>query len=236
MANALSPYEYYLDLLGSWSTGVALPTLWFCTFDIGSVNCLKGTTQTQLNKYETSLGNSGWGVSNNTIRYLTNSSLQYSSDSLMGCVFAKEVNLPSDTVNATHDGLDYGGYMAPLTISERNKYINLDVTFLETNASFVDLVLRPWSVLVGYNGFVARSKNSSKNVQCSRCDVCMLAKTGADSPLAIRKIYRFYNIAPVNISREMYNHTPDTLKTTPVSFAYDGYVVLEQDTTSMLTV
>jgi len=235
MANSQnSPYEYYLDLLGSWSTGVALPTLWFCTFYLDTVNCLKGNLQQQLNSYESSLGSSGWGISDNTAKYLTNGRLQYSSDSLMGCVFAKEVNLPSETVNATHDGLEYGGFMAPVTISERNKYINLDVTFLETNASFVDLVIRPWNVLVGYNGFVARSKNSPKAVKCSRCDVCLLAKTGPYSNLGIRKIYRFYDIAPINVGRETYNHTTDGLKLTPVSFAYDGYVILEQDTPKIL--
>jgi hypothetical protein len=229
-----SPYEYYLDLLGDWSTGVALPSLWFCTFHLDTVNCLKSTLQKQLNNYESTLGDSGWEISKDTVKYLTDGRLQYASNSLMGCVFAKEVNLPPESVNATHDGLDYGGFMAPVTVSERAKYVNFDATFLETNASFVDMVLRPWSILVGYNGFVARSKNSAKSVKCAQCDVCLLAKTGADSDLAIRKIYRFYNIAPINISRETYNHNPDGLKLTPVSFIYDGYAILEQDTPLML--
>jgi len=235
MANTQnSPYEYYLDLLGKWSTNNALPTLWFCTFHLDSVNCLKGNLQNQLNAYESSLGKSGWNISNNTVKYLIDGRLQYASDSLMGCVFAKEINLPPENIDAGHSGLDYGGFMAPATISERSKYVNLDVTFLETNASFIDLILKPWSVLVGYNGFVARSKNSPKGVKCNQCDICLLGKAGSGSNMVIRKIYRFYNIAPINIGREMYSHTSDALKTTQASFVYDGYTILEQDTPSML--
>lgn len=58
--------------------------------------------------------------------------------------------------------MDYGGYQAPATIGNREKYKKLTVTFLETNASFLDLILRPWIVMVGYNGLVARSENSPK--------------------------------------------------------------------------
>ena len=227
MANSKnSPYEYYLDLLGDLVTGVALPSLWFCTFHLDTVNCLKKNLQTQLNGYESTLGDSGWNISNNTIKYLTDSKLQYSSDSLMGCVFAKQVDIPVTSVEAGNVGLEYGGYLPPVTVSKRTSYTPLTVTFLETNGSFLDLVIRPWLTLVAYNGFVARSKNSPKSVKCKQCDICMLSKTGPYSPLAIRKIHRFYNIAPTTLSGESYNHNADALITTQASFAYDGYTVL----------
>lgn len=230
-----SPYEYYLELLGKWSTGVAIPSLWFCTFHLDSVNCLKSNLQNQLNGYESTLGDSGWNISENSVKYLTDGRLQYASNSLMGCVFTKEVSIPNESINISHEGLTYGGYMAPATVSERNKHINFGATFLETNASFLDLVIRPWLVLVGYNGFVARSQNSPKNVKCRLCDICLLAKAGANQSLVIRKIHRFYNVAPANISGETYNHTEGGLKLTNVDFAYDGYTILEKDTPNMLT-
>ena len=227
MANyQTSPYEYYLNLLGNFATGVALPTLWFCTFHLDTVNCLKKDIQTQLNGYESALGDSGWNIENGTVKYLIDSSLQYSSNSLIGCVFAKEVTLPPINVEAGNVGLDYGGYMAPVTGDVRGKYTPLTITFLETVGSFLDLVIRPWLTLVGYNGFVARSKNSSKSVKCQQCDICMLAKTGSGSNLEIRKIHRFYNLAPVSLTGETYNHNADGLILTPATFAYDGYMVL----------
>jgi len=227
MANdQISPYEYYLDLLGNLVTGVALPTLWFCTFHLDTVNCLKKDIQKQLNGYESALGDAGWNISNDTIKYLTDSSLQYSSNSLIGCVFAKQVDIPVTTVDAGNVGLEYGGYLPPVTVDKRTPYTPLTITFLETAGSFLDLVIRPWLTLVAYNGFVARSKNSPKAVKCKQCDICMLAKTGPGSPLAIRKIHRYYNIAPTNLTGESYNHNADGLILTPVSFAYDGYMVL----------
>ena len=227
MANAQnSPYEYYLDLLGNWATGVALPSLWFCTFHLDTVNCLKKNIQNQLNGYESALGDSGWNIADGTVKYLIDSKLQYASDSLMGCVFAKGVTIPMTQVVAGNVGLEYGGYLPPVTGDARGNYTPLTVTFLETNGSFLDLIIRPWLTLVGYNGFVARSKNSPKSVKCQLCDICMLAKTGADSPLTIRKIHRFYNIAPTTLPGEEYNHNSPALIMTPVTFAYDGYTVL----------
>lgn len=221
-----SPYEYYLDLLGNFATGIALPSLWFCTFHLDTVNCLKKNIQTQLNGYESSLGNSGWNIPDGTVKYLIDSSLQYSSKSLIGCVFAKEVSIPPINVDAGNVGLEYGGYLPPVTVAERGKYVPLTVTFLETVGSFLDLVIRPWATLVSYNGFVARSKNSPKAVKCRQCDICMLAKTGPNSPLAIRKIHRYYNIAPVSLNGESYNHNPSALILTPATFVYDGYTLL----------
>jgi hypothetical protein len=235
MASSQSPYEYYLELLGKWSTGVALPTLWFCTFDLSSINCLKSNVSTALNNYEATLGNSGWSISQSTVKKLTSSGLQYQSNSYMGCVFAKQVDTPSDSINASHSGLDYSGYVAPITTNGRQALPELSITFLETNASFIDLVIRPWLVLTSYNGCVARSKNSAKAVKCRYCDMCMLAKAGSGNSLAIRKIFRFFNVVPNQIMGESYSHAPDALKTTQVNFLYDGYTVLEQETKSYVT-
>jgi len=223
---AQSPYEYYLELLGNWSTNIALPTLWYCHFHLDSVNCLKGTLNNQLGNYESALGNNGWGINKESVKHLIDGRLQYATDSLIGCVFAKQVNLPGELIKTSHEGLDYGGFMAPATTNGRRDVENLQITLLETNLSFLDLVIRPWSILVGYNGFVARSKKSIKNVKCSQCDIVMLSKAGPDNPLSIRKIFRFYNIAPMDISGESYSHMTDALKTTQVNFAYDGYTVL----------
>lgn len=233
MASQMSPYEYYLDLLGHWSTNIALPSQWFINFHLDSVNCLKGNLQGQLNNYE-SHGN-GWTISSDTIKYLTSKRLQGASENLMGCVFAKELTLPGEAISGDHEGLEYGGYTAPLTISHRKSYPTLGVIFAETNASFLDMVIKPWSVLVGYNGFVARSKNSPKSVKCNQCDICLLAKTGSGSPMAIRKIYRFFNIAPLEVNSEVYSHQADALKTTSVQFGYDNYAILEEHTSSLIT-
>jgi hypothetical protein len=231
MANLFaSPYAYYLELLGEWPTNLGLASQWLTYFDFGSVNCLQGTLQSQLLNRESSLGYNGWALNNNVTKYLLDGRLQYSVDNLTGCVFARQVNLPSDGVEAGNVGLDYGGFQAPATVSNRDKYKKLSVVFLETNASFLDLIIRPWIVLVGYNGLVARSSNSSKAVKANFADVVMLAKTGVSNRMQPRKIYRFYNLAPVSIEGEEYSYMQEGMKYSTVSFVYDGYTVLDANT------
>lgn len=229
-----SPYSYYLHLLGKWPTNLALASQWFIYFDFDSVNCLSSNLKNQLSKRESALGNAGWNLSSNVTRYLLDGSLQYASDNLTGCVFARQVNLPSEGVNAGNEGLEYGGFMPPAVASNREKYKKLSVTFLETNASFLDLVLRPWTILVGYNGLVARTPSSPKAVKCRYADMVLLAKTGPGNRPKIRKIVRFYNLAPVSIEGEEYSYMADGMKYSNVSFVYDSYFILDADTPNLI--
>jgi len=88
------------------------------------------------------------------------------------------------------------------------------------------LVIRPWILMVGYNGLIARSPNSNKNVK-AMIDVVMYAKTGFGYPMGIRKIYRFYNIAPISMQGETYSYNEEGLRYSDVKFVYDKYAVLD---------
>jgi hypothetical protein len=222
-----SPYAYYLDLLGKWPTGIALASQWFLYFDFSSVNSLMGNLQGVLRNREIE---NDWSFDTAATRYLLDGSLQYSSKNLFGCAFAREVKLPKEEINAGNDGLEYGGFQAPATSNNRTKYGRLSITMLETNASFIDLILRPWAIAVGYNGLVARSPNSPKYVKSNRLDVVMMAKTGVYSPMGIRKIYRFYNVAPVSIPSESYSYMEEGLKVSEIEFVYDRYAILDGGT------
>lgn len=230
MPSEKSPYSYYLDLLGKWPTGIALASQWFINFYLDPILPLASNLQSVLNDREVS----GWQYDTNVTKYLLDGSIQLSNGNLMGCAFSRQVTLPVELINASHAGLEYGGFQAPATSSGREKYGNLSVYMLETNASFTDLVLRPWSIMVGYNGLVARQKGSVKNVKAN-ADVVMLSKTGSYQPMAIRKIYRFFNIAPVKIFSEEYSYAEEGLRGGEVEFIYDRYTILDGDSGSLLS-
>lgn len=230
-----SAYNYYLHLLGKWPTNIALASQWFIYFDLSSVNALNSGLQNQMRFWENSMGRSGWTYSNNVTKYLLDGNLHYRSENLTGCVFSNQVKLPSENIIAGNDGLTHGGFLPPAVASNRKPYTPLSVNFLETNASFLDFIIRPWVVLVGYNGLVARSNDSPKRVKCNYADVVMLAKTGAGNRPGIRKIYRFQNIAPVSIDGETYSYLQDGLKYSDVSFVYDSYFVLDADTPDLIS-
>jgi hypothetical protein len=227
-----SPYSYYLDLLGSWPTGIALASQWFIYFDFNSIGALTNDFQQILRTQESQ---ASWEYDQNVTKYLLDGSLQWQTSNLTGCVFVRQVNLPSETINASNDGLNYGGFLPPATASNREKYQNLGVTFLETNASFLDLIIRPWILSVGYYGLVARSPESRKKVKCNFADVVLLSKTGSYSPMGIRKIYRFYNIAPVSIQGETYAYTEEGLRYSDVKFVYDRYAISDGSTGTLIS-
>jgi hypothetical protein len=226
-----SPYAYYLDLLGKWPTGIALASQWFLYFDFSSVNSLMSNLQGVLKSRESG---SNWQYSTDATRYLLDGSLQYQSQSLFGCAFAREVKLPREEISAGNEGLEYGGFQAPATANTRAKYGKLSITMMETNASFIDLILRPWTIAVGYNGLVARPTNSPKYVKSNKLDVVMLAKTGSYSPMGIRKIYSFYNVAPVSIPQESYSYMEEGLRVSDIEFVYDRYSISDEGTGSFI--
>jgi len=226
-----SPYEYYLDLLGKWPTGIALASQWMVTINFNSVNGLFSNLQGAIKSRE----QSEWQYSNDVVSLLIDGGLQAKSDNMMGCVFARQVTLPSENIDASNQGLDYGGFLPPATANNRGKYEPLSITLLETNASFLDIIIRPWIIMVGYNGLVARARNSSKYVKADSIDVVMYAKTGYGNPMGIRKIYRFYNAAPIGMGGETYSYTEEGLRYSDVKFVYDKYSVLDGNTRTFIS-
>jgi hypothetical protein len=152
---------------------------------------------------------------------------------MTGCVFARQVNLPSENIEAGNLGLEYGGFLPPATADRRQKYEPLKVTMLETNASFLDFIIRPWIIMVGYNGLIARSNDSPKRVKCD-IDVVFYSRTGYGSPMGIRKVYRFTNAAPIAINGEQYSYMEEGMRYTDVSFVYDKYAVLDGNSRSFI--
>ena len=223
-----SPYEYYLELLGKWPTSIALASQWLVHINFDGVSGLMSILGDTIKNKE----NNGWSIDQSVTNKLIDGSLQYSTQNMTGCVFVRQVGLPGESIEASNVGLDYGGYMAPATANTRAKYDPLSLTFLETNASFLDFVIRPWTIMVGYNGLVARAPKSSKYVKASFINVIMYAKT--DSQLDIRKIYTFENAAPINIGGETYSYTEEGLRYTDVKFVYDRYYILDGNSRSLI--
>lgn len=221
---ATSPYYYYLDVLSQWPTAIAPESQWFLWFDLKSVGALTQNVSNILQKFEPT---SRWGINNSTVLNLISDQNQLQTDNLIGCVFARQITVPGDSVVAGNDGLDYGGYQAPATSGPRNKYNKVSIVFTETNSSFIDFVIRPWLISVGYYGLIARNKNSNKNVKCSSLNACYLAKTGPFNGSVIRKQMQFNNIVPVSINGLSNTYASEGLQYGSVDFVYDSYSIID---------
>jgi len=221
---ASSAYESFFQILGDWGSSIPLESQWFVHFDLQGVPALKGNVGAAIKVFDSA---PDWNITSNITSQLKKDLYNPPKEKLMGCVFARQVSLPGETINTSNNDLKYGGYLGPVTSSNRESYNKLSITFNETNASFVDFIMRPWLILVGYNGLIARATGSAKNVKCPAVDVVYLGKTGAKKPMTMRKIITFYNVAPVSIEDSQNTYAADGLSYNKVDFVFDYYSVSE---------
>jgi hypothetical protein len=144
---------------------------------------------------------------------------------IKGCIFANQVSIPGESVAIDHAGEGYrGGYVkGPLTTA-RAEFGNLTINFVETNLSFGDLVMRPWAIMVGHLGLLARETDDQNHLIKTNINVYHLAKAGAGKPMVIRKQFNFYNCVPISVSSEEYNYEgASQTKMRQVEFLYSYY-------------
>jgi hypothetical protein len=122
-----------------------------------------------------------------------------------GCLFAQAVQIPGENNVANPEGIQFGGYIRGYVGGGRDPLEPLKITFLETNISFVDNVIRPWVITTSYLGMIARS-GADKNYRCNISVYKLGVVTPQDFPFILQK-YTFYGACPVNVSGEEYNYT-----------------------------
>ena len=228
------PIPYYLDILSQWPSAIAIDSQWFLSINFDSLPILKGDIINLVREYENGSSDSvDWDVSSSVINTLISKKYQ-SGHEFLACVFAECVTLPSDRVDASTKGVYHAGFQGAATVNKRNDFRTFSVTFTETNASFVDFVIRPWLIAVSHLGFVTRD-NRNLNVKALDFDVMYIAKTGSNSKPAYRKGFRFHGVAPISISNLTSRHSNVGLQSYTVEFIYDSYSVSAKQTNQLIS-
>jgi hypothetical protein len=173
-----------------------------------------------MNKYEVDT----WNTSAQGIQGVANQSLspaawaQVTPHSKAGDVylFVQGISFIPDGLNVSRLGQAGVGATKGLVSDGRLDLNASNITFLETNVSFIDGFVRPWSVAVAH-----RSPKDPK----LRCDLELFAlqKWSLNEPLEVRKSMVFKNAFPMNIDAEEYNYTGDKIINRQVQFAFDRY-------------
>ena len=228
------PIPYYLDILSQWPSAIAIDSQWFLSINFDSLPILKSDIINLVREYENGSSDSvDWDVSSSVIKTLISKKYQ-SGHEFLACVFAEGVTLPSDSVDASTKGVYHAGFQGAATVNKRNDFKTFSVTFTETNASFVDFVIRPWLIAVSHLGFVTRD-NRNLNVKALDFDVMYIAKTGSGSKPAYRKGFRFHGVAPISISNFTSRHSNVGLQSYTVEFIYDSYSVSAKQTNQLIS-
>ncbi|MDD4110026.1 MAG: hypothetical protein PHS54_00570 [Clostridia bacterium] len=203
------------------SDSLALSQLWLCGINTDKFKVVQNQLN-QIDMYEEGAWNRGFYQTsqfdiNNAVMHGENwTSVSPAAGAPGIYMWTRGVNFIGDGFNASRVGVSQSGAIKGLVGDGRTDLSTSNITFLESNISFVDGILRPWSVLVGYR--------SLKDIRL-RCDIefFCLQKWSLNEPLHIRKSMLLKNAAPLNIDAEEYNYTGDKLIERQVQFVFDRY-------------
>ena len=244
-------YEYFLSKLGDWAMNIPLQSFWVVVIEFPS------SIQTRwLKELVKDFEPRAWGEFNTgaygnliTAPYQSNSSngKETAGEYLYGCMFARSINIPGEKTELTNPSIsNASGLLFPNISKNRSALAELDISFIETNSSFVDNVIRPWNIIVSHLGLIGRSSTDSikgkiqvifyakpqikeedyiktTNVNISKNSVITQITGIKDKPLVRRKVFTFFDVAPTLVSSQEYTQAGDALLVRPTKFTYSSY-------------
>lgn len=215
----------FLHALESWESSISLNSLWMVFFTVPPR--VNDAVMKSYGEHILDLGNhinpsnAGIGLAR---KKLTRPELSRT----LGCVFAQTVGLPPEQNATQYVGPNQRGFLKGPVLEQRQQFSSINIEFLETGISFVDFLIRPWTIISGHEGYVARPGGNLGadimliNFMRGGVDMQPSGHKGPDpygvpDPLGIenkrgfvpRKIWLFEDCIPVNVSAERYSYTPE---------------------------
>jgi len=167
----------------------------------------------------------GWNIADGT-----NNLININKGSANGaCLFANGITPPVEAINVARVGMHAafdehsGGLLDGVVTRSRKQQDSVAISFLETNQSFIDFVIRPWVILTGHVGLIARAPGSVDDVKTTITATFFSRWNGQVSP---RKIFTFFGCAPVSIdTATAYDYGTNTVNTIKTTWAYNYYTL-----------
>jgi hypothetical protein len=221
----ISTRDYFLFQLNSWVTSFPLMSQWIAVIE--SYPAALNTTL--LQGLERVAGNKHSFDINYAKTILTSAPFQRVS----GCLFCSNCMIPEESFQVKNIEIKNNrGFIPGVAAGERQPYAGkpLALSFYETSTSFLDFVIRPWIILGGHYGFVAREGDTtvSKSAFNVKTNITLMFfnRTFQNISQIPRKVFRFYNCAPIQVSQQDYGYEePGTVKSVNVNFAYTNYTI-----------
>jgi len=201
-------------LFCEWSYTPLLDFSWVIVIEAHNKDYLLGRLNSSMKKLE----GSEWGIG----RIVTDTWTEQTQETV-GCIFAQAVEIPGEKADIDYAGISTGGKRgfinAPFSKGRQN-FSNLQIMFLDTNQSFTDGVLRPWTILAMHEGLLARPKDKSIKADIH---VYQLAKAGTTTPNVITKSWTYRNCVPVEISKDDLKYDGTSIIKRQAYFTYTTY-------------
>ena len=216
-----SELSLFRELLGSPEFSIPLGSNFF--IQIASIPRAIADTE-NLNYFEVGRKNK-WNIADGT-----NNLININNGSANGaCLFANGITPPVEAINVARVGMQAafddhsGGLLDGVVTRSRKQQDSVAISFLETNQSFIDFVIRPWVILTGHVGLIARAPGSVDDVKTTITATFFSSWNGQVSP---RKIFKFFGCAPVSIdTATAYDYGTNAVNTIKTTWAYNYYTL-----------
>jgi len=222
-APLISTRDYFLLQLESWLTAIPLQSQWIILIQ-PFPSCINTSI---LQGLERTNGDS----KNYNIDTAKNILTSYPFQSVNGCLFAQSVQIPEETMKTDKASvMNERGFLPGILSAGRQSSNKLSISFLETNTSFSDFIIRPWVIAGEHFGFVARendtiSKRDARNVK-STLYILEYTRTYQNTSMIPRKVWTFFNCAPISVqSRNLGYDEPGNAPTITTSWTYTDYAI-----------
>lgn len=184
---------YFHRMMCQWAYSIPMNFQWVMVIEADNKDYLINEIKNTLPSFEPGF----WNVGTTASETWTDA-----TQNVIGCIFAQAIELPGEQSKVERVGISEGsnrGFINAPIIAGRADFADLSITFLETNRSFVEGVLRPWNIILNHKGLIAQPQSRSIK---SIIHVYELAKTGPCTPNIIRKHWVFKDAVPTQISSE----------------------------------
>ena len=135
-------------------------------------------------------------------------------------LLARGCEFPSDGFGISKVGVEQTAMLKGPITNARDDLPNVTITFLETNQSVADFILRPWALMVGHKSLKYLPLRKDIELVC-------LQKGGTENTLRVRKKFVLEKAAPISVDLEEYNYTAGEVKLRQVKFVYNRYHILD---------
>jgi len=195
--------------LSRFSNTYALSQFWLVGFPVSYINQINTIIQDNFSNYEPQWNlNSSW--------------ISFDERWFVGGTYfliARGIQLPGDAIEVQRTGVSQSGNIKGLIGIQRTDLPIVNITFMETNQSFVDCFLRPWCILTGHM--------SLKQFDLRMADISLdcFQKRVVGGDLELRKSIILQQAVPVSIDTEELNYTGDKIIDRQIQFAYTKYIL-----------
>lgn len=212
---------YFHSMLCKWAYNIAQQFSFVILIEAQNESYLLEKLRTTLPKLEPV----GWNT-----KSIIADTWKEETQGIVGCIFANSVSIPGETLAIENVGISEGsrrGFINAPIINGRSSFEPLQIGFTETNQSFVDGVLRPWVIVTGHEGLLARKNEASIK---ATIQIYQLARAMDDETVRkniIRKHWTFEDCVPIQVAAEelTYGSTADYGKR-QVHFVYNNYTLV----------